>query len=99
EALPLDDQREARPHLDLLADVFLRGVHRDRRAELGEELLDERARLAESVARDPLLEPRAVLALQLLGELGVEPALLAGLPTQVLLRVADLHDLGVGELE
>src|SRR5207247_4954062 len=71
----------------------------ERRAELGDELLDDAAGLAESRLGDALLEARAVLVLQLLRQLGVEPLLLAGLAAEVLLRVADLGDLAVRELE
>src|SRR5206468_5193434 len=99
EALALEDHREAGAHLDLPADVLLGRVHRERRAEVGDELLDDRPRLAQARLADALLEPRAVLALELLGELGVEPLLLAGLAPQVLLRLPDLGVLARRELE
>ena len=48
---------------------------------------------------DPLPDRVPVVALELRDEVEVEPLRLAGLAAQVLLRLAELHDLAVRELE
>ena len=72
----------------------------DRRRELGLDLLDD--------GRAPRGGPSrwmrsriavGVLRLDLGGQLGVEPLRLAGLAAELLLRLAELPDLGVRELE
>ena len=55
--------------------------------------------LAEADGLDPLPDRVAVVALELGGEVEVEPLRLAGLAAQLFLRLAQLHDLGVRELE
>src|SRR5919198_1527182 len=97
-AQPLEDDVEARAHLRLARDVVLGRLHRERRAELGGDLLDRGGRLAEALGGDSLADAVAVLSLELVRELGVQPLRPADLAAQVLLRLAELLDLAVGEL-
>ena len=85
--------------LDLAQDVLLARVHAELRCELARQLLDDRSGLAQALGLDPLADPAAVLRLELGGELGVEVLRLAGACAELFLRVADLHDLAVRELE
>src|SRR5437763_100864 len=66
DPLPVEDQRQARAHLNLPTDVVLGGLHRDRRGQLADELLDHATGLAQAFGADPLLEARAVIPLELL---------------------------------
>ena len=63
------------------------------------ELLDRGRRLAQALGLNPLADAVGVLRLELGGELGVEVLRLACLAPEILLRLADLDDLGVRELE
>ena len=63
------------------------------------ELLDDRSGRGETVGLDPLPDRVAVRRLDLGGEIGVEPLRLAGLGAELLLRLAELADLGVRDLE
>ncbi len=97
--LLLEQHVEARPHLDLALDVVVGRVHRDRRSEVGTELLDDRSRRGETVALDPLPDGVPLGRLDLGVEVGVEPLRLAGLRAEILLRLAEAADLAVRELE
>ncbi|HTZ04647.1 MAG TPA: hypothetical protein VMB53_02730 [Gaiellaceae bacterium] len=98
-ALLLEQRLEPRADLQLPGDVLVGRVHRERRRELREELVDDRARVLQADGLDQLPDPVAVRRLELGVQLGVEPLRLAGLAAQVLLRLAELHDLAVCELE
>src|SRR5581483_521629 len=98
-ALLLEQRQQRRADLHLTRDVLVRRIHRERRRELADELLDDGARVLEADRLDPLPDRVAVLRLELLRELEVEPLRLAGLAAQVLLRLAQLDDLAVRELE
>src|SRR4051812_35005619 len=99
EPLLLQDQGEARAHLRPAEDVLLGRVHRQIRAELVLELLHDAAGLAQADLGDALGDPRALALGQLRGQLAVEPLRLARLPAQILLRLAELLDLAVRDLE
>src|SRR5581483_3023308 len=98
-ALLLEQRGERRADLELADDVVVGRVHRDRRRELGQQLVRRRAGLADPDLLDPLPDRVAVVALELGLELEVEPLRLAGLAEQILLRLAELDDLGMGDLE
>ncbi len=97
--LLLEQQRQRRLDLHLALDVVVGRLHRDRPGELGEELLDDRAGLLDAGLLDALPDGVPLVALELGDEIEVEPLRLAGLAAQVLLRLAQLHDLAVRELE
>jgi hypothetical protein len=99
EALLLEQHREARLHLHLALDVLVARLHRQLGRELGEDLVLDRAGLAEADLLDALPHRVAVRTLDLGGDVHVEPLRLARLPAQVLLRLAELADLLVSELE
>ena len=99
EALLLEQHREARAGLQLPLDVRLGRVHRRRAGDLGQELVGDGSALAKAVLLDPLPDRVPVGRLDLGGEVGIEPLRLAGLRAQILLRVTELADLGVRELE
>ncbi len=99
EALLLEQHREARAGLQLPLDVRLGRLHRRRAGDLGQELVGDGSALAKAVLLDPLPDRVPVGRLDLGGEVGVEPLRLAGLGAQILLRVTELADLGMGELE
>ncbi len=99
QASLLEQLREPPPDLRAPHDVRLRRVHRDGRAELLLELLDDRLALAEPLAVDALADPAALALLELGDGLGVEQLGLAGRAAQLLLRLADDPDLAVSELE
>ena len=99
EALLLQHHRQALAHLQAPQDVLLGGVHVQLGRELVGELLEDRAALAETVALDALPDRVPVRGLELGRQLRVEPLGLAGLAAQVVLRVAELANLGVRELE
>src|SRR5690348_10196045 len=98
-ALLLEQRLERRPDLNLACDVLVGRVHRQRRRKLAGELLDDGARVLQADLLDALPHRVAVVALHLGDELEVEPLRLAGLAAQVLLRLAQLDDLAVRELE
>src|SRR5947207_6396361 len=80
-------------------DVVVGRLHRDRRRELGEELVDGHAGFLDTGPLDALPDCVTLVALELREEVEVEPLRLAGLAAQVLLRLAQLRDLAMGELE
>jgi hypothetical protein len=96
---PLLDQVEARADLDLADDVVLGRADRQLGSELAHQLLDDGACLAQPLGVDPVTEALGVLGLELLGQVGLEPLRLPRLLAELLLRLAELHDLAVGELE
>ncbi len=85
--------------LELAEDVFLRRAHVERWALLIEDLLDDRAAFTQALVQDLLADPVRDALLQVGRELRVEPLGLADLLAEILLRLADLDDLGVRELE
>ena len=99
EALLLEEHLEPVADLELADDVLLARVHRDRRRVLGEQLVDDRARLAEADLGDPACDRLAVPRLELGVELDVDPLRLADLAGQLVDRVADADDLGVRDGE
>ena len=62
EPLLVEQHAQARLDLDLTLDVVVGRVHRDRRSELGQELVDDRAGGLEPVALDALPDRVAVVA-------------------------------------
>ena len=66
---------------------------------LGDDLLDDRGRLAEALLLDARPDLVAVLRLEPLGRRRVEPLRLARLRAQLLLGVAELDDLALRDLE
>jgi len=94
-----EEEREAGAHLQLAHDVLLRRLDRQRRRQLAHQVLDDRAALAQPDLVDPLPDRVPVIVLQLSRQLEIEPLRLADLAAKVLLRVADLADLGVREVE
>jgi hypothetical protein len=99
QALLLEQQVEALPVLQLLGDVVLGGLHRQRLEAIGRDLLDDRACLLQPVPLDALPDRVAELALELGGQVHVEPLRLADAAAELLERLADPADLLVGELE
>src|SRR6185295_5048292 len=79
----LQDQRQTGADLHPLDDLVLGRLHRQRRTDLLDDLLDRSRPLTQAVRRDPLPDRVAVLALELLGQLGVEPFRLADLQCEV----------------
>jgi hypothetical protein len=85
--------------LELPEDVVLARGHLERRALLVDDLVDDRASLAEALVEDPPADPVAEALLELRRQVRIEPLRLAGLLAELVLCLADLHDLAVGELE
>ena len=99
QANPVEDEVQRGANLHPAGDVLLCRLHRQRRAQLVRQLLDDRAGLTQPLLGDALPDHAAVLLLELAHELHVEPLRLADLAGELLLRLADLDDLGMGELE
>src|SRR5207249_9765963 len=91
----LGDESEALPHLHRPDDVVLGRVHAERR----DHFLEDRAGLAQALDADPAANLVAVRGLELLRHLRVEPLRLADLAPEVILRLAELRDLGVSNLD
>ena len=98
QPLALEDQVEARADLHLADDVA-RGLHRQRRSELVLDLVDGAGRLAQADGPDRVADPPAPGLGELVRHRHVEPLRLAGLLAELLLRLAELADLLVRELE
>ena len=99
EPLLLEQGREAGADLHPAVDVLFGRVHRQVGSQLVLELLDHRCALAQALGLDALPHRVPVRALELGGQLGVEPLHLADLAAQVLLRLAELADLLVRDVE
>ena len=99
EPVLLDDRCKAEPDLGAANDVRLGRGHRDRRAELGLDLLGRARRLAQALGSDPRADPLAVAGRDLGGDGPVEDLRLAGPAPQLLLRLAETSDLTMRELE
>src|SRR6266516_2220624 len=82
----LEDQRKAGADLHPLDDLVLGRLHRQRRTDLLDDLLDRGRALAQAVQGNALADLVAVLALELFRQLAVEPLRLADLPLQVFLQ-------------
>src|SRR4029453_16546071 len=93
EALLLEQQRDARLDLNLPLDVLVARVHRELRRQLGEDLLLDRRGLADPDLLDPLPDRVPELALDLGGDVHVQPLRLPSLAAELLLRLAELADL------
>ena len=90
---------EAVAHLQAADDVGLGRLHRQRRRQLGADLLDESGRFAQTGLGDAGAEALGVRLLQLGGQLGVEPLGLTDAAAQLFLRLAEFLDLGLGKRE
>ena len=99
EPLRLEQHPEAVPDLHLADDVALARVHRDRRGVRGEQLVDDRPRLAEADLGDAPRDGLAVPGVEVGVQLDVDPLLLADLAGELVDRVADADDLRVRERE
>src|SRR4029453_2888506 len=95
----LEARREARADLGAAYHVLLGRGHADRRRRRGDQLLDDRVRLAEAVLRDGGSNRPPVRRLELLRQLAVDPLGAPRLATEVVQSVADAADLAVSELE
>src|SRR5205814_7974198 len=99
ETSTLEDDREAGADLHPPDDLVLGRLHRERRAELLDDLVDGRRALSQAVGADALPDLVAVVAIELLGQLVVEPLRLPDPLAQLLLDLAELLDLLVRPLE
>ena len=99
EALLVEHEREATLDLHLAHHVVLGGVERDVRADLVDDLVDDRAGRLQALLLDPLPDRVAVGGFELGRQGRVDPLRLADLRPQVVDHVADALDLGVSELE
>src|SRR4051812_28952815 len=98
-ALLLEDRVQGHTHLQLLRDVLLRHRVGDRADFLLEDLLDDVGGLAEALLLDARPDGVAVLALEPLCRRRVEPLRLPDLRAELVLRVAELDDLAMCDLE
>src|SRR5438105_1273482 len=99
-ATPTSPERgQSRADLHLADDVLLGRGHRERRGELLLELGDDGARLADADRLDALPDGVPVVALDLGVQLAVEPLRLADPLREVFLRLAELPDLGLRDVE
>ena len=98
-ALLLEHLCERHPHLELADDVLLRRLHREPAGLALEDVGDGSGALVQAVLaklRDDLL---AVPRVDLLGHGVVEPLRLPGLRAELLLRLAELDDLALRDVE
>ena len=81
--------------MGLREDVLLDRIH----AQLREQLLDHGVGCAQAFGPNAIANRRSVLALDLAGDVAVEPLALANLPLEVQLGLTELLDLRVREIE
>src|SRR5579862_53290 len=98
-ALLLEQRVERCADLHLPGDVLVGRLHREGRGELADELLDDRAGVLQAGGLDSLPDRVAVLRLEVGREVEIEPLRLADLALEILLRLAELDDLAVREIE
>src|SRR5262249_57238640 len=79
-AVLLENHVERHPRLQLAHDVLLGRAHREGAALTCDELLEDRAALADPLLEDASVDLAAVALVEGLRQLGVEPLGLAGLP-------------------
>ena len=99
QPLLLEHGGEAGANLHAPGDVLLGRVHRQLGGQLVLELLDDRGALAQALGLEALPDGVTLRLLELGGELLVEPLRLAHLAAEVLLRLAELADLLMRQVE
>ena len=97
--LLLDDLLKRHPHLKRTTHVGFGRLHRDDASFTLDDLGDDCTRGRDAVRLNARSDLGAVLGIDLLRDGGIEPLRLTGLCAEVFLRLAQLDDLGLGDIE